>query len=138
MRTTNLRETLKPIPDILSYQNDRVLARYSIDHGVSLEQARKSFEALKEFMIICAVKPGPKVTSDPIDSMWHTFLLFTKDYKFFCEEYLGRFIDHEPFEVPAPSTYLDTRSFAQQYFGKLDELLWPTAAKTSCSSGCGD
>ena len=138
MQTTSPRETLKPLADILSYENDRVLARYSADYGVSLDDAKRSFEALKGFMVICAVKPGPKVTSDPIDKMWHTFLLFTREYKVFCEEYLGRFIDHEPFEVPAPSIYLDTRLFAQQFLGAIDEDLWPVETKTSCSSGCGD
>jgi hypothetical protein len=138
MQLTNLRETLRPIPEILSYENDRMLARYSNDKGVSLEEARRGFQAFKEFMVVCAVKPGPKITSDPIDSMWHTFLLFTKEYRAFCEEYLGRFINHEPFESPSPSTYMETRQFAQQFFGKLDEELWPVEAKGDCSSGCGD
>ncbi|HEY9405378.1 MAG TPA: hypothetical protein VIQ24_22195 [Pyrinomonadaceae bacterium] len=87
-------------------------------------------------MIVCAVKPGYKVTSDSIDRMWHTFLLFTKDYKTFCEVYLGMFINHEPFEQPAPAAYLETRSFAQDYFGWLDAELWPLEAKGDC--GCGE
>lgn len=132
------RETLKPIPEILSYQHDRVLERYAMDFEVSHEEAKRRFDAFKEFMVVCAVKPGPKVTSDPIDMMWHTFLLFTRDYKEFCEQYLGRFINHEPFEDANPSTYLETRAFAQQFFGELDEGLWPVEAKGDCSSGCED
>lgn len=31
-----------------------------------------------------------------IDDMWHTFLLFTKDYADFCEKYFGEFIHHFP------------------------------------------
>lgn len=133
-----VRETLKPVPEILSYQHDRVLERYAIDFGVSKDEARRNFEAFKEFMVVCAVKPGPKVTSDPIDRMWHTFLLFTKDYKEFCEQYLGRFINHEPFESANPSTYLETRAYAEQLFGRIDEGLWPLEAKGDCSSGCQD
>src|SRR5437764_15253816 len=113
MQQTVLRETAKPVPEILAYQHERVLDRYTIDYGVSNEEAKRSFAAFKEFMVVCAVKPGPKVTSEPIDRMWHTFLLFTKDYRNFCEEYLGRFINHEPFERASPSTYLETRAFAQ-------------------------
>lgn len=138
MQTVTLRETLKPAPEILAYQHDRLLHRYSVDYGVSMEEANRCFAALKEFMIVCAVKPGYKVTSDPIDRMWHTFLLFTKDYKTFCEGYLGMFINHEPFEQPAPAAYLETRSFAHDYFGRLDAELWPLEAKGDCSSGCGE
>ena len=135
---TALRETRKPVPEILAYQHERVLDRYATDYGVSPEEAKRRFDAFKEFMVICAVKPGPKVTSEPIDRMWHTFLLFTKDYRYFCEEYLGLFINHEPFERASPGTYLETREFARQYLGKLDENLWPVEAKGDCSSGCGD
>ena len=138
MQQTTLRETLKPIPEILGYHHQRVIDRYTIDYGVSAEEAQRRFRAFKEFMVVCAVKPGPKVTSEPIDRMWHTFLLFTKDYKSFCEEYLGRFINHEPFERASPETYLETREFAKQYLGVLDESLWPVEAKGDCSSGCGD
>ncbi|MFC3909139.1 hypothetical protein ACFORL_08630 [Legionella dresdenensis] len=32
-----------------------------------------------------------------IDNMWHTFLLFTRDYHDFCNEYLnGNFFHHDP------------------------------------------
>ena len=79
MQSIARRETLKPTLEILAYQHERLLHRYSVDYGVSIDEAMRCFTALKEFMIVCAVKPGYKVTSDQIDSMWHTFLLFTKD-----------------------------------------------------------
>jgi hypothetical protein len=138
MQTTTCREIPKPTSEILAYQNDRVLKRYASDYGSTPEDARRCFTALKEFLIVCAVKPGYKVTSDPVDRMWHTFLLFTKDYKNFCEENLGMFINHEPFENPSPQTYLETRAFAKEYFGNIDEQLWSVDAKADCSSGCGD
>jgi hypothetical protein len=103
-----------------------------------MNDAERTFAAFKQFMVVCAVKPGPKITSDPIDRMWHSFLLFTKDYNAFCEQYLGRFIHHEPFEKAAPTTYLETRAFAAEYFGGIDEGLWPMEAKGDCSSGCGE
>lgn len=133
-----LRETAKPMNEIMAYQNDRLLERYVKDYAVSKESAARRFEALKQFMYLCAATPGYKVTSEKIDSMWHTFLLFTKDYHTFCHGYLGRFINHEPFETPAPDSYLMTRSMAQRLFGNLDEDLWPKEAKVDCTSGCQD
>ena len=138
MQTEIRREIPKSVSDVLSYQHDRLIQRHSMDHEIPLEEANRRFTALKEFMIVCAVKPGYKVTSDPIDSMWHTFLLFTKDYKNFCEENLGMFINHAPFETAAPSAYLETRAFAQEFFGHLDEELWSPKAKADCTSGCGE
>jgi hypothetical protein len=31
-----------------------------------------------------------------IDDMWHTFLLFTKDYMSFCKDYFDEYIHHIP------------------------------------------
>ena len=69
--------------------------------------------------------------------MWHTFLLFTKDYRNFCNDYLGRMLDHQPFETPNPAAYLATRRFAERLFGKLDLEMWPIETKGD-TSGCDD
>lgn len=133
-----LRSTNKPIPAILAYQNDPVIRRYSANYGVSLEYAQNCFAAFKKYMIVCAVKPGQSAVSETIDEMWHTFLLFTKDYKAFCEEYLGRFIHHEPLTYPTPAVYSETRAFAEKLFGTIDEALWPLEAKTECGGVYSD
>ena len=31
-----------------------------------------------------------------LDEVWHTFILYTKDYSQFCLEYFGRYIHHAP------------------------------------------
>ncbi len=36
--------------------------------------------------------------SREVDELWHTFILFTKDYREFCQNYLGQFLDHVPLE----------------------------------------
>lgn len=87
---------------------------------------------------MCAVKPGVKVASDEIDQMWHTFLLFTRDYRDFCEQWLGRFVEHEPFEEARPEYYTVTRDFADSMFGDLRLDFWPLQGKADCTSGCGD
>lgn len=125
------------ISQIMEYSHPKVIKRYVLDHDVAEAEAERRFEGLKQFLYICSITPGYKVTSDAIDSMWHTFLLFTQDYRDFCTRYLGKFINHEPFEVPSPESYLTTRARTQEVFGSLDEGLWPLKAKLSCSSGCG-
>ena len=138
MDSAFVRDIPKTVDEVLAYQHERLVGRYEIDFGVDRSEALRRFNGLKQFLVLCALTPGYKVTSDRIDSMWHTFLLFTKDYREFCLTYLGRFINHEPFERPSPDDYLVTRARAQELFGSIDEELWPAEAKGDCSSGCQD
>jgi hypothetical protein len=131
------KQTLKSLDEIMAYENEKLILRYMMDYDSSRELAEQCFIELKRFLVVCAVKSGYKVTSQPIDSMWHTFLLFTKQYKEFCEEYLGRFINHEPFEEARPEVYYETKSFAYSFFGDINEEFWPIQAKMPCSSGEG-
>jgi hypothetical protein len=133
-----MRSTARPYDAVMAFTHDGVVQRYAIDHGVPVDVARRRFDAFKQFMLVCAAKPGPKVTSTVIDGVWHSFLLFTKDYRAFCEQYLGRFINHEPFETPQPGVYVETRRFAQGLFGELNEEMWPLQGGADCSSGCDD
>lgn len=133
-----MRPISKSLEDVRKYQNQRVVERHAADRGVSLEIAQRRFDGLKEFLVVCAAMPGPKITSAEIDAMWHTFLLFTREYRGFCEDYLGRFINHEPFEHPNPHTYLTTRACAEMLVGELDATLWPLTGKADCTSGCDD
>ena len=133
-----VRPTARPLGDVLGYEHGRLLERFVTDHGGDIEDAVGRFLALKQFLAVCAIKPGVKATSSEIDDMWHTFLLFTGPYREFCQMYLGRFIDHEPFEAAQPDYYDVTRAFACELFGTLDERYWPVQGKADCSSGCGD
>lgn len=133
-----LRPTAIPVAEIMLYENERLYERYAVDHGTSLDGARERFVALKQFLTVCAVKPGIKVASDEIDRMWHTFLLFTRDYREFCNDKLGRFVEHEPFEEARPEYYEITRDFAADMFGDLNDTYWPPQGKADCTSGCGD
>lgn len=91
----------------LRYKNRDVLARYLKDFGGTRKQAHVVFgEMLKWFYlngraIAASSREEPVdcfITSDleKIDDMWHTFLLFTRDYSQFCERYFGYFLHHLP------------------------------------------
>ena len=133
-----LRPTAQPIQTIMGYENERLYERFVADFGGSFEDARDRFMALKQFLTVCAVLPGIKVASDEIDQMWHTFLLFTREYRNFCNDRLGRYIEHEPFEDPQAGYYVITRDVASSLFGELPLRYWPLEGKADCTSGCGD
>jgi len=133
---TQVRGAARPAGEILKFCHPKVVERHAVDHNVAEEVALRRFEGLKQFMAVAALTPGRKVASPAVDAMWHSFLLYTKDYREFCQEYLGRFIEHEPFETAAPWAYDRTRQEAESLFGPLDGELWPAEAKADCSSGC--
>lgn len=79
-----------PIPDVMDH--------YKKDYGVSDALAQLHERELKRFLIICA-ETYPKNTemlSTQVDNLWHTFILFTKDYRQYCDECFGQFLDHAP------------------------------------------
>ncbi len=138
MQHVQFRPTAKPVNEITSYRHERLIQRHAQDHEVTLTTAEERFAELKKFMTVCAMKPGPKISSPQVDLMWHSFLLYTKDYAQFCSAYLGRFINHAPFEESNPQAYLDTRTTVEAVFGPLDARLWPIDAQADCTSGCSD
>ncbi len=131
--------TRTKIESVMAYRNETVIERFRRDYGNRTSDAEILFEAFKQFMVTCIVTDGPKTTSPAIDDMWHTFVLHTREYRAFCEEYLGGFVEHEPVhDGGAPENYKQTRMTALRVFGQLNEAAWPTKGKSSCSSGCGD
>jgi hypothetical protein len=74
-----------------------VVARFVRDYHKTPYQAEQCFEELKTFLARAAVAGQPiEPPSRDIDQMWHTFLLFTRDYAAFCQESFGKFIHHSP------------------------------------------
>lgn len=120
---------------LMAYKNERLLLRYMEDFGADRDTAQARFDGFKQFIAVCATMEGDIVTSDAIDGVWHTFLLFTREYERFCRAHVGEYLHHEPFETPKPHAYVATRACAQQLFGSLDPSLWPITAKGRCSSG---
>ena len=97
---------------LLQYKNIHVLNRYSIDFPDNKMIPEEAFEELVKFFWLslkhqeeklCFPKDneldfifGMHSEMKEIDDMWHTFLLFTKDYISFCQQYLGGFFHHSP------------------------------------------
>jgi hypothetical protein len=99
--------TLKPLEEVLRYQNDEVVDRFSRDNGIPEADAKEIFLETKRWLWLCADEMarsgdgiGEKIPllseARVIDLMWHTFLLFTSDYARFCQKYFGFFVHHQP------------------------------------------
>ena len=97
MRTVIFQKTPRA-HGAMNYKNEAVVKRIVRDFSMSYEEASNTFEDTTRFLVECGASPGTHVPSGRIDLGWHTFLLFTKDYREFCGQYFGRFIDHAPLD----------------------------------------
>lgn len=85
------------IQKAMDYPLSAVIERYQQNYNVSLEDAKKHERELKRYLIMCAESDTHYWMFSPeIDNLWHTFILFTKEYEFYCKEILGKFIHHNP------------------------------------------
>ena len=56
---------------------------------------------LRDYFHVCNIA-GVKMVSMPsqvVDVAWHEFILFTKEYNYFCKKALGKFLHHTPAEA---------------------------------------
>jgi len=97
---------LKSLNDIIRYQNDNIIYRFTCNYKVSSDEANDIFLETKKWLWLGFQKKSiasfglESVLIDKslsiIDLMWHNFILFTKDYTDFCEHYFGYYIHHVP------------------------------------------
>jgi hypothetical protein len=63
-------------------------------------QLKEILDEFKKYIAILIInyRNGKKVemVGELIDEIWHTFILFTNEYRKFCETIIGEYIHHEP------------------------------------------
>lgn len=107
------------LKSLLNFKHQGVLTRYEKEYPDSLMSAEETLAELMKYFWLChkhAVDkkrfPRKRVLDFrcamhtemiEIDNMWHTFLLFTRDYHAFCRDYLGGiFFHHDPIPIDQP------------------------------------
>lgn len=76
---------------------------------LSDDQLTQVIQALRLYFQLCNVAAGITVSmpSRVVDIAWHEFILFTKDYKEFCQLGIGHFLHHIPAEEMKSAANLD-------------------------------
>lgn len=112
---------------MLAFEFPGLIRRLKDKLGLSDDEARALFEDTKRFLYLCGVNPdGRWGPTTKIDAGWHEFLMFTKEYREFCHQHFGRFIDHTPNDPDKPRDIQKpkrTLQLAIQTFGALS-LSW--------------
>lgn len=107
---------LASLEEVMSYRHPAVVRRFQKDHPGSAEQAEQIFIDLllffwaskKHFLDRQAFPNDDNLDfifimdeeMRSIDLMWHVFLLYTKDYMDFCNQYFDEYLHHLPDIVP--------------------------------------
>jgi hypothetical protein len=99
----------RPLREVLAYRNDEVVERFLDAWQVTPAEARLLFDDLKRYLWLvaddrCARIPPILI----IDEMWHTFIVYTVDYRAFGERYFGAMMEH------VPTTHLEKEERARR------------------------
>lgn len=94
-----------------SFECEEVILKFSRDFGVALPESKMIFkETMKMLWLMvkhrqelenrsgCFLPNAFNVQKamDPLDKMWHEFILFTQEYHDFCREFFGSYLHHVP------------------------------------------
>ena len=88
---------------ILDYKNIDAIERYCEESNKPLEYGEEVFLQLMRWLYVGYIMKKERGVPLPIypeiielDYMWHSFILFTRDYQAFCDRYFHVFIHHTP------------------------------------------
>jgi len=124
---TNILDETKIIL-ALSYKNDDIIKKFCSEHRIDYSLAEEYFSELKKFLYLCSNSNETLAPSQEIDKIWHTFILFTKEYRLYCLNYLGKLVDHAP-QVNKPTSssenyLINTINIYEYVFGELKNNIW--------------
>src|SRR5437879_46740 len=89
----------------LEYPMQPIIDRYAKDKGLPLSVAHEHERELKRYLSLCAInRKASYGMAGPIDDLWHTFIIFTKEYAAFCDSVAGIFLHHIPNTKPTRDT----------------------------------
>ena len=86
------------IQEALDYPIPEVIQRFMSDYDIGYDSAKLYERELKRYLILSA-KNYPaelEMFSPEVDALWHTFIIFTKEYENYCNRVLGCFVHHYP------------------------------------------
>lgn len=95
-----------PLSAAVEYRNPDVVDSFLATWAMPRAEAELLFEDIRRWIWLSAKarETQAKLFIDAklrlFDEMWHTFVLFTKEYAAFCEKYVGRFCHHAPTTQP--------------------------------------
>jgi|GEM_PF-1187098 len=147
---TNPHETAMIMKKIADFSLDHVTLKYAKDFDVPIETAKEHEKELKRYFQLAAINPQNDYgMTGPVDDIWHTFILHTKDYAAFCQDCVGRFLHHYPdryYEGDVKGDNVETNDTLEWYgmflrdysivFGETPpKHIWPNLEEFTLTTG---
>ena len=112
----------RSLDEAIAYRNRHVIDRFVERYALPRAEAEDLFVETLRWLWLCARAErdpdAPEVFIDDcmalLDEMWHTFLLFTREYSDYCAANLGGYVHHAPTQRPRTSSASPARSPAIQ------------------------
>lgn len=114
---TNALNIERPIDLDLEFVKEKTIF---FDVEGTSEEFNVASTEFKKFLTLVKKYPGPfAIPSKKVDDVWHAFMLFSSQYRKFCENTYGKYIDHQPntAQSPVPLSALTNfyRSYEEEY-----------------------
>ena len=86
------------ISQIEDYSLNDVIEKILLDDLIPQNEINEAVNEFKKFLTLILLHPNKPMamTSKAVDVVWHTFILFTKQYAEFCSKTFGYYVHHEP------------------------------------------
>lgn len=112
-------------PDLYSYNFPELLKQRYMKERCKIEEEYEKVQlALKDWFSIfafCTRKEFYDFPSKEVDELWHMFILFTADYREFCNKYLGQFLDHVPLDNSNSARYNNLENLMRTFKAVKDK-----------------
>jgi len=128
---------IEKLNDVLNYDNNDVLNKIINTCNLSKNEAKQLFFDLKAFLYLATISKEKIAPTVRIDNAWHAFLLHTKDYGSFCQQYFGKFIHHSPYKSESQRiqqgklAYQHAISLAKSVLGENISKNWDLTSSNS-------
>lgn len=101
---------------------------------VTQEYLDTGIYALKQYYAVAMLDPAnAHAVTVPIDPFWHAHILFTAQYREFCADVVGEYMDHVPLNFDEQDEvknvgqlYSYTLTIMPKLFDRIDEKFWPS------------
>lgn len=108
--------------------------------SISEEKIDLAIDEFRKFLVLVHLYEKKfSMTSKEVDTVWHTFILFTKEYYEFCNDTFGKILHHIPQTSRTPVQPNGKQFFYKAYkntFGDIPDI-WLSSISSECDDDCG-
>ena len=146
MNTFNVAVDSSLVRKAMNFDMSDVKSRFKNEHSAPDSVVNELEKELKRFLILCSISSASSYgMRGPVDDLWHTFVIFTKQYFTFCEGVAGKYLHHTPYVegkskeqiVQEENDYNTFLADYQRFFNEeAPSHVWPQPVRVFAEQGC--